>query len=282
MKVLKFGGSSLKDAEGFQNVANIIKNEEEKSIIVISGVCGVTDTIQNYLNYKKYDEIALRGIVQHLHRLHFKISSEAISDKAILKKVQYTLKNKLDKLERLLRGTYYIEELTDRTKDLILRYGERLSVPILAGLLVDQDIKAKAFEADDLGIITNGDFGNAIADLNLISKNLKKKILPLFDENILPIITGFFGCDINGHTTLFGRNGSDYSASIIANAVDADKVELWKEVDGFMSTDPKIIKDAHLIRNLSYDEAAELSYLVQKYFTLEQLNHLSIKKSDYK
>lgn len=280
MKVLKFGGSSLKDAKGFRNIANIIKNEDEKIVIVISGVCGVTDTIQNYLNYKKYDEIALQGIIQHLHRLHLRISSEAISDTAILKKVQFTLQSKLDKLERLLRGVYYIEELTDRTKDLILSYGERLSVQILAGVLINQDVKAKAFEADKLGIITNGDFGNAIANLNPSSDNLKKKILPLFDENIIPIITGFFGCDINGHTTLFGRNGSDYSASIIANALDADEVELWKEVDGFMSTDPKNIKDAYLLKKLSYNEAAELSYFGAKILhprTVEPLVEKNIK-----
>ena len=260
MKVLKFGGSNLKNAKSFLDVAKIIKNEEEKTVIVLSGVCGVTDTLQIYLNYNKFDEIALNGLIQHLKRLHFRISSEAISDIAILKKVQSTLHKKLEKLERLLRGVCYIGELTDRTKDLILSYGERLSVSVLAGILVDQGVKAKAFEADNLGVLTNGDFGNAVAVLNPVSKNLKKNISPLFDKNIIPIITGFFGCDNNGHTTLFGRNGSDYSASVIAYAIDADEVNLWKDADGFMSADPTIIKDAYLLKNLSYNEAAELSY----------------------
>jgi len=246
------------------DVAKIIKNEEEKTIIVLSGVCGVTDTLQIYLNYNKFDEIALNGLIQHLKRLHFRISSEAISDTAILKKVQNTLHKKLEKLERLLRGVYYIEELTDRARDLILIYGERFSVTILAGVLVDQGVKAKAFEADNLGILTNGDFGNAVAILNPISKNLKQNISSSLDKNIIPVITGFFGCDNNGNTTLFGRNGSDYSASVIAFTIDADQVDIWKDVDGFMSADPKVIKDAYLLKNLSYNEAAELSYFGAK------------------
>jgi aspartate kinase len=278
--VLKFGGSSLKDAKGFLNVAKIIKNEEGKKIVVLSGVYGVTDIIQKYLTYEKFDEIALQGLIQHLRRLHFKISSEAITDIAILKKVQYTLQNKIEKLERLLRGVYYVEELTDKTKDLILSYGERLSVPILAGALNDQCVKAKAFEADNLGILTNGDFGNAVAILNPISNNLKKEILPLLDENMIPIITGFFGCDNNGYTTLFGRNGSDYSASIIAYAIDANEVNIWKDVDGFLSADPAVIKGTHTLKYLTYKEAAELSYFGAKILhprTVEPLMKKDIK-----
>ena len=105
----------------------------------------------------------------------------------------------IEKLERLLRGVYYVEELTDKTKDLILSYGERLAVPILAGVLNDQCVKAKAFDADNLGILTNGDFGNAVAILKPSSNNFKKEILPLLNENVIPIITGFFGCDNNGN-----------------------------------------------------------------------------------
>lgn len=280
MKVLKFGGSILKNSRGFKEVAEIIKNEDEKKVVILSGICGVTDTIQRYLNYNKIDEITIKGLIKHLKRLHFKIASESITDTAIQKKVQNTLKIKLDQLEQLLRGVYYVKELTDKTRDLILSYGERLSVPILTGTLIDKGVKAKAFEADNLGILTNGDYGNAIAVLNPISKKLKKNILPLFNKNIIPIITGFFGCDNNGHTTIFGRNGSDYSASIIAYAIDADRVDIWKDVNGFLSADPKIIEDAHLIDNLTYREAAELSYFGAKILhprTVEPLMKKNIK-----
>ena len=280
MKVIKFGGSILKDSKDFKEVAEIIRNENEKIVVILSGVSDVTDTLFKYLNYKKIDENAINGLINHLKSLHFKITSEAITDIAIKKKVQNTLKIKLEQLEQLLRGVYYVKELTPKTRALILSYGERLSVQILAGTLNDKGIKAKAFEADNLGIITNGDYGNAIAILNPISKNIKKSILHLFNDNIIPIITGFFGCDTNGHTTLFGRNGSDYSASIIAYAIDADRVDIWKDVDGFLSADPKIIDNAHLIKNLTYREAAELSYFGAKILhprTVEPLIKKNIK-----
>jgi len=264
VKVLKFGGSSLKNAKDFRNVAEIIKKEEDKPIVILSGVFCVTDIIQKYLNYEKIDEIAIQGIIHHLRRLHHRIASEAITDIAINKKVQITINDKLEKLEKMFRGIYYIDELTARTKDLILSYGERLSVPILAGILNDNNIKAQSLEADSLGILTNGDFGNAVAILNPIVDNLNKKLAPLIDRDIIPIITGFFGCDNNGRTTLFGRNGSDYSASVVAYAVNATEVDIWKDVDGFLSADPSIIKNANLLSDLSYSEAAELSYFGAK------------------
>jgi len=280
MKLIKFGGSSLKDANGFLKIADIIKKEDEKIIVILSGVNGVTDTIQEYLKYKKYDEIAIQKIIQQIKRLHNKIASKSISDIAVLKKVQFQLNTKIEKLEKLLRGIYYIEELTDKTKDLIISYGERLSVLILAGVLIDQNLKAEALEADKIGIITNGNFGDAVVNPKEISKNLKKTIYPLIKQDIIPIITGFFGCDNNGYTTIFGRDGSDYSASIIANALDVDRVELWKNTDGFRSADPKKIKETNLIEKLSYSEAAELSYFGAKILhprTVEPLKEKNIK-----
>ncbi|MCK5608770.1 hypothetical protein KAR91_43230, partial [Candidatus Pacearchaeota archaeon] len=246
MKVMKFGGSSLKDADGFQTASNIIKNEKDKKVVILSGVYGVTDTIRKFIDSGNNDEETVKEFVQHLYNLHIKISLEAIEDKGISIRVHNALVKKLERLERLLRGVYYVEELTDKTRDLILSYGERLSVTILEGTLNDINVKSRAFEADGIGVLTNGDFGNATAILNSVADNLKKNISPSINKNIVPIITGFFGCDSNGHTTSFGRNGSDYSASVIAYAIDADYVELWKDVNGFMSADPSFVKDAHL------------------------------------
>ena len=264
MKVMKFGGSSLKDADGFQTASNIIKNEKDKKVVILSGVYGVTDTIRKFIDSGNNDEETVKEFVQHLYNLHIKISLEAIEDKGISIRVHNALVKKLERLERLLRGVYYVEELTDKTRDLILSYGERLSVTILEGTLNDINVKSRAFEADGIGVLTNGDFGNATAILNSVADNLKKNISPSINKNIVPIITGFFGCDSNGHTTSFGRNGSDYSASVIAYAIDADYVELWKDVNGFMSADPSFVKDAHLITKLSYREAAELAYFGAK------------------
>lgn len=264
MKVMKFGGASLKNAEGFLRVAEIVKDEKDKKIVVLSGIYGVTDDIWKYLVSGKKDEKSVKKLVRHLYNLHIKVSSETINDQNVSREVQAVIGKKLEKLERLLRGVAYVEELTDRTRDLILSYGERLSVSIFEGVLNALNVEAKALESDSIGIITDGDFGNATAVLPDVTRNVQKEVLPLVQKNIIPVITGFFGCDLKGFVTTFGFNGSDYSASIMAHAVDAGVVEIWKDVDGFMSADPCIVNDAHLIDRLSYREAAELAYFGAK------------------
>ena len=264
MKVMKFGGASLKNAEGFLRVAEIVMDEKDKKIVVLSGIYGVTDAICKHLGSGKNDEKSVKKLIRRLYKLHVKVSSEAINDQDISGEVQTLIGKKLEKLERLLYGVAYVEELTDRTRDLILSYGERLSVLIFEGVLNTLNVEAKALESDSIGIITDGDFGNATAVLSDVTRNVRKEVLPLVQKNIVPVITGFFGCDPRGFVTTFGFNGSDYSASIIAHAVDASVVEIWKDVAGFMSGDPYIVKDGHLIDRLSYREAAELAYFGAK------------------
>ncbi len=260
MKVMKFGGSCLKNSRDFLRVAEIIKDEKYEKIVVISGVNSITDLIYRNIEGKNYDEEKIKKLVGYLGNLHLKIASGAIENSQIFGNVEENILKKLQVLERLLYGVCYMGELPDKTRDIILSYGERLSVPILEGVLLSQGVKAKALEADKIGILTDENFGNATANLPAVRRNMKRDIIPLVKKGIVSIVTGFFGCDSKGRTTLFGRNGSDYSASVIAYGVDADLVEIWKDVDGFLSADPKIVKDAHLIDSLSYDEAAELAY----------------------
>jgi aspartate kinase len=135
-----------------------------------------------------------------------------------------------------------------------------MSAYIIQGVLQDVNVPAEAYEADKIGIVTDGIFCKATADLKKCEENLKKNILPEIKHGKVPVITGFFGCDKEGRTTTFGKNGSDYSASVVAFALNADCLELWKDVDGFMSADPYMISDAQTIDMLSYNEAAELAY----------------------
>ncbi|MCJ7817579.1 MAG: aspartate kinase, partial [Candidatus Thorarchaeota archaeon] len=147
---------------------------------------------------------------------------------------------------------------------LILSQGERLAMDILTGVLNDQGLNAEALESDVIGIVTDCVFENATVNMPTTRTNLQEQILPLLDEDIIPVITGFFGCNESGQPTSFGRNGSDYSAAIIAHCLDAPALDIWKDVNGFMTTDPKFTKSAVPIIHLSYDEAAELSYFGAK------------------
>ena len=259
MKVLKFGGSSLKSGEGIRRVCNIIANDDEWKVVVVSAISGVTEELITFVSQlRKEDEV--EAFIKNMEEKHLALLNDSVKSGAVHKAACAKMKEKLLKLERALYGFSYLEELTPRTKDIVQSLGERLSVVLVAAALQDMGVKAVGMDADELGIITDGVYGQASADLEATTKSIAPKIRAMFDRGETPVVTGFFGRTPEGHVTVFGRNGSDYSASVIANCLNADALEIWKDVDGFMSVDPKIVKEAVPIDQLSYDEAAELSY----------------------
>jgi len=259
MKVLKFGGSSLKSGEGIRRVCKIIANDDELKVVVVSAISGVTEELITFVSQmRKEDEV--ETFIKNMEEKHLALLNDSVKNEAVRKAACAKMKEKLLKLERALYGFSYLEELTPRTKDIVQSLGERLSVILVAAALQDMGVKALGMDADELGIITDGVYGQASADLDATTKNIAPKIRAMFNRGETPVVTGFFGRTPEGHVTVFGRNGSDYSASVIANCLNADALEIWKDVDGFMSVDPKIVKEAVPIDQLSYDEAAELSY----------------------
>ena len=259
MKVLKFGGSSLKSGEAVKRVCRIIAADDEWKVVVVSAVSGVTEELLQFISQMRKEE-DVEVFIKALEDKHTALLNDAVQDEAVKKAACVKMREKILKLERALYGFSYLEELTPRTKDIVQSLGERLSVVIVAAVLQDMDVKAVGMDADELGIITDGVYGGATADLEATRKHLCPKIRTMFDKGETPVVTGFFGRTNEGHVTVFGRNGSDYSAAVIANVLNADALEVWKDVDGFMSVDPKIVREAVPIDTLSYDEAAELSY----------------------
>ncbi|MFH0887838.1 MAG: aspartate kinase [Planctomycetota bacterium] len=302
LKVLKFGGSTLTGKDAMREIARLIKYHKGNKVIVSSALTGVTDKLENFLkrpifngrpsgryfkNGRHYGKIpmdigtdranraGISELINYLKERHQGVME--VCTGCSMQDIYQTLKDDLDKLERLLYGIFYTEELTEKTRDLILSFGERFSVKILEGILRAEGVTCRSFEADKIGIVTDGDFGDASALLNITSGNLKKRLYPLLRQGITPIITGFFGADEYGHTTIFGRGGSDYSAAVIAYALSAKELILYKDVDGFMSTDPNIIPDAHLLKVISYDEAAELAYFGAKILHPKTIEPLKLK-----
>ena len=259
MKVLKFGGSSLKDAASMMQVGEIIAAEKGDKVIVVSAIQGVTDQLLAFVS-SVHKEQDVNLFVRDLKEKHVHFLSEIASTMSVKQDAVLRISEKMVRLERLLYGISYLEELTPRTKDLVQSFGERLSVIIVSAMLQDIGVNAVPVEADELGIITDGTFGTASVDMEGTRKNINPKLIEMMSRKESPVITGFFGKTNEGHITLFGRNGTDYSASVIANAVDAEVLEIWKDVDGFMSADPKVVPGAVPISVLSYEEAAELSY----------------------
>jgi len=257
MKVMKFGGSCLGTEETLHRVAKVVKDEKEAKIVVVSASAGVTNAIRDFIakprQEKEIDDFLLTLKLKHVEMLPKK---DGQNRKEALEHIEL----KITKLERLMYGITYTEELTPRTNDLILSFGERLSAAVVASRLTHEGMDAVPMETDALGLITNEHYGNAVAILDECQKNMGPTLENAVKKNMVPVVTGFFGITKTGHVTTVGKSGTDYTGAVVAYATGAEPIEIWKEVDGFMSADPKIVKDAFLLDRLSYEEAAELAY----------------------
>lgn len=282
MKVMKFGGGCFKDSDYFHKVGKILCEETEKTAAVVSAVYGVTDLICDAVGAVLHSNDAIPSLIKSLEARHKEIMECSIKNNKIFKITWNEIRTRLKRMKRLLFGIAYTEEISDSLTALIHSFGERICACLLAGILKDMGKKAKALDSDEIGLVTDDYYENATADLPRIRNNLSKNIKPLMETDIIPVITGYFGCSHDGKVTTFGRNGSDYSAAVVAYGIDARSLEIWKDVDGFMTADPRIVLNAHRIKALSYYEAAELSYFGAKILhprTVEPLSSLPIPVS---
>ncbi len=257
MKVMKFGGTCLGTEDALDRVSGVVRSEKDRKVVVVSAASGVTNALKDFVSKprqeREIDDFLLALRMRHVDTVS-KVEGEARKDALNM------IEAKVTKLERLLYGVTYTEELTPRTKDLILSFGERLSAIVLASRLSNDGVDAVPMETDALGFITDDQHGNAVALLDQCERNMGPTLETALDKGIVPVVTGFFGITPEGHVTTVGRSGTDYTAAVIAYSVNAKPIEIWKEVDGFMSADPKLVKDAFMIDRLSYEEAAELAY----------------------
>ncbi|MFW6131220.1 MAG: aspartate kinase [Candidatus Aminicenantaceae bacterium] len=279
MKVMKFGGGCLKDYKDILQVAELIKSEIENTAVVLSAISGITDILLEGIDKAIHSETHIDNILKTLIENHHHITEKAIHNKKIKERTLKCIDTRMKKLGRLLHGIAYTEEITPSIKASVLSYGERFSVHLIAGVLNSINKNAEALESDHMGIITDDSYENATANLNEVKKNLSQTLIPILKRGTIAVTTGYFGCTSSRKVTLFGRNGSDYSAAVIAYGITASSLEIWKEVDGFMSADPAIVKEASRIERLSYYEAAELSYFGARILhprTVEPLSEKSI------
>lgn len=174
------------------------------------------------------------------------------------------LNKSINELERLYYGLNFTRQITPRMKDVISSFGERLSAQLLSVVLRNHGAKAAYRMPHDIGIITDGKYGDATADLRLREKKLRGNLEPLLKKNLILFIPGFYEVGPEGDITTFGRGGSDYSAAVVAAVLKSENLEIWKDVDGFMSADPRLVPDARLIPVLSYEETSELAYFGAK------------------
>jgi len=251
MIVMKFGGSSVADAARLRHVADIVRTQlARKPVLVLSAMGDTTDHLLEAGNTALNDG---RVEIENVKKQH----QAAI--KSLKLPVQKEIDSLMDELTRLLSGIALIRELTPRTRDYLVSFGERLSVRIAASFLKTSGMNARAFDSWELGLLSNSSFGQA--ELEKESWDLiPEKILPLVKGNVLPVVTGFIAKDTKGSISTLGRGGSDLSATMIAAACKAEEVQVWKDVDGILSADPRIVKTARPVQSVTYEEAAELAY----------------------
>ena len=253
MIVMKFGGSSVANTERIRHVVEIVKSRlDRKPVLVLSAMGDTTDHLL------QAGETALKkGVVsmEAIETLHIKTIAELKLSDSTLNDVR----SLLEELRSLLTGISLIRELTPRTRDYLVSFGERLSVRVLAAYFNTLNIKAKALDAWDGGFISDSNFTSA--ELTQESWELipSKLLLPA-KEGLLQIITGFIAKDEKGNITTLGRGGSDLSATMIAASCKADEVQVWKDVDGILTADPRIVENAKPVETVSYEAAAELAY----------------------
>jgi len=271
---MKFGGTSVGSAEALNRVANIIANTDGERVVVVSAMSGVT----NYLvSVVENPDIDVDQVIEQFVNKHM-IEAGKLLDGELLDSFKEEFDARVAKMREAMNGDredpYY--------RDNVVSQGERFSSLMLAYLLRKMGHESVAITSEDAGIVAVGNPLSGSADLNKTALGMGMKVMPLLAMGTIPIITGFYGAMADGRPLTFGRGGSDYSAAVVANALDADMLEIWTDVDGFMSADPRIVPNVVKIDEMTFGEAAELAYFGAKVLhprTIEpvRLKHIPLK-----
>ena len=268
--VMKFGGTAINSADKVRHIASLIKSQKEKGnneiVGVISAARGMTDKISAIpLNIKTSDKQFITDFLKNTRYIHINIIDNAIKNEELKNAARSVLTALIKELEDILTGVLLLGEITPKSLDYLMSFGERLSTPIVSFALRDIGSLSEYLTGKEAGILTDSNYGEARPLMDTTRLRVVHKIEPLLSSNVIPLVTGFIGADQNGNTTTIGRGGSDYTATIIASSIDADEVWFLGDVDGLMTADPKIVSEARVIREVSFAEAMEMALFGAKY-----------------
>ncbi len=260
MKVIKIGGGCLKDGPTARKIIELIAQRGEGDVFVLSAFYGMTDILIAGIQKALEDENKISSVITELKTMHHTIIKSLIDDGNMRKQLSKDLSGIFQELERYYYGVSFTREATPRMKDMIATYGERISAVILSKSLSCMEKDSCCLTPEDAGIVSDGKFMDASAIMGKTSKNLTAALDKIMTSQKIVFIPGFYGLSESGDVTTFGRGGSDYSAAVVAASMDAEVLEIWKDTQGFMTADPDNIPHCKLIPELTYEEAAELSY----------------------
>lgn len=261
MIVMKFGGTSLKDAHAMSRVIEIVDRKKDfRPLVVVSAIAGATNTLITAAHDSlegKYEssEQSLNALLE----LHVLILENLLEKRATIQRLIFELRKQFEELRSLCRAIAILGELTPRSLDAIASVGERLSSLILAEGMRERGLPVELIDARTL-MTTDDQFTCAVPLFDLIEEKAKSFILPPLQSNKVVVTQGYIGATQNGITTTLGRGGSDYSAAILGSVLNADGIEIWTDVDGILTADPSVVRNARKIKVMSFREAAELAY----------------------
>jgi len=261
MKILKFGGTSVANAQNIRLVKHIVsKSKADKTIVVVSALGGITDLLLKTANLASNQDVSYKTVLKEIEDRHFFTIKELIPI-AAQSKVLSKVKSELNTLETLLEGAYLIGEITPKLSDKIVSYGELLSSYIISEFFIVEKLSCAYVDSREL-IKTNDAFGKAVVNFAVTNENCSTFFESISDKIV--VMAGFIASSMKGNATTLGRGGSDYTAAIVASAMNAEVLEIWTDVSGMYTANPKLVKQAMAIPHISYEEAMELSHFGAK------------------
>ncbi|MBS3922081.1 MAG: aspartate kinase [Nitrosarchaeum sp.] len=279
--VIKYGGTSISSAKDIQTVANYVNtlSKHNEIVIVCSATSGTTDDLieisQSIKNENKNKAIQLASKIINRHK---QLAKQTIKKSTIRKKLLEKLDVDFKELVALIEGMVLLGEVTTRSMDYLISFGERLSIKLISFAINDLNKKSISLTGKEVGIVTDSNFGESIPLMDTTRLRVSKTIDQQFTKKTIPVIGGFTGADQHGHITTFGRGGSDYTATIIGTCIKADEIWLMSDIDGLMTADPKIVKNAKLLKEVSYVEAIEMALFGAKQIHPRTFEPLLTKK----
>lgn len=257
MIVIKFGGTSVATAHGIQQIYKIIsKVKDKKPVVVVSAVAGVTDLL---LSVARSSLIEAKKSLSDIRKFHIDFIDKLALSSGTKKEILRYLDAVILEIGKVVR----IEGSEKAYEDKIVSFGEILSSYIISKTLFEKGLPTIQVIAADI-IVTDRNFGGAEFLVGPTRKKVCQKIKPLLEKDIIPVITGFIGASVDGKITTLGRGGSDYAAAILAFCLGASEIQIWKDVNGVYTTDPRLVKEAKNIPVLSYREASEMAFFGAK------------------
>ncbi|HVZ59853.1 MAG TPA: lysine-sensitive aspartokinase 3 [Terriglobales bacterium] len=266
MIVMKFGGTSVEDAVAIDRAASIVRSRlEQRPVVVVSAMARITDQLLAMSQAAgKGDVKTALELSRGIRDRHHATASELLGSGGSAQ-LRAEFDADFNALDDLLRGIAAVGELTPRTMDNVAGYGERMSSKLVAAAFRSRGLNAEMVDSRQC-IVTNNSFSKAVPLFDETNERLVKRLAPMLNDSNprVPVMGGFIGSTVDGIPTTIGRGGSDFSAAIIGAALDAGAIEIWTDVDGMKTTDPKICPDALRIKSIGFDEAAELAYFGAK------------------